>query len=64
MPKCNEHNNFADLDLPCPRCKKKTGIKVHNDTVLIRFPLYCSSCHREFCVNVVNLKLVQIHDKR
>ena len=36
----------------CPQCGSKTRVKVYEETVLIKFPLYCQKC------NVVKLKMV------
>ncbi len=42
----------------CPVCGGKTRVKVYEDTVLVRFPLYCPKCKREVRVDVVKLKMV------
>ena len=42
----------------CPVCGSKTRTKVYDDTVLIKFPLYCPKCKKEIRVNVVQLKMV------
>ena len=42
----------------CPVCGNKTKTKVYEDTVLIKFPLYCSKCKREISINVVQMKMV------
>lgn len=42
----------------CPICGSKTRTKVYDDTVLIKFPLYCPKCKKEILVNVVQLKMV------
>ena len=42
----------------CPVCGGKTRVKVYEDTVLVRFPLYCPQCKREVRVDVVKLKMV------
>jgi len=41
----------------CPICDGKTRIKVYEDTVLLKFPLYCPKCKKEIEINVVNLKM-------
>ena len=41
-----------------PICGSKTRTKVYDDTVLIKFPLYCPKCKKEILVNVVQLKMV------
>lgn len=42
----------------CPICGSKTRTKVYDDTVLIKFPLFCPKCKKEIRVNVVQLKMV------
>lgn len=42
----------------CPICSGKTRIKVHRETVLVRFPLYCPKCKKETNIDVVQLKMV------
>lgn len=42
----------------CPVCNGKTRIKVYQDTVLVRFPLYCPKCKKETLIDVVKLKMV------
>ena len=32
----------------CPSCGEKTRTKIHRDTVLVRFPLYCAKCKKEY----------------
>ena len=44
--------------VPCPICKAKTRTKVYEDTVLVKFPLYCPKCKKEYRINVVKLKMV------
>ena len=36
----------------CPICGSNTQTKVYDDTVLIKFPLYCPQCKKEILVNV------------
>ena len=36
----------------------KTRTKVYEDTVLIKFPLYCPKCKTEILIDVVKLKMV------
>lgn len=43
----------------CPACLGKTRIKVYEDSVLVKFPLYCPKCKKEFIVDVVKFKMVQ-----
>ena len=42
----------------CPICDAKTRTKVYEDTVLVKFPLYCPKCKKEIPINVVKLKMV------
>ena len=42
----------------CPRCQGKTRTKVYADTVLVKFPLFCPKCKKEFSIDVVQLKIV------
>lgn len=46
--------------LPCLNCDKKTDMKIHEDTVLINFPLYCPHCEQEILVNVVQRKIAKL----
>lgn len=43
----------------CPVCGRKTRTKVYEDTVLIRFPLYCPKCKKEIRINIVQLKMMK-----
>lgn len=47
--------------LHCPVCGRKTRTKVCEDTILLKFPLYCPKCKQETMVNVVQLKMT-IHN--
>ena len=53
----NEIENCS-LWIRCPICGSKTRTKVYEDTVLVKFPLYCPKCKKEIRVNVVKLKMV------
>ena len=44
--------------ISCPQCGSETKVKVYEETVLVKFPLYCPKCKKEFMVNVVKLKMV------
>ena len=46
------------LWISCPICKGKMRVKVFEDTVLLKFPLYCPWCKKETVINVVKLKMV------
>ncbi len=43
------NNRSATSFLLCPRCGRKTRTLVREDTVLIRYPLFCPKC-RYVCV--------------
>lgn len=53
--KKNERNS---LWVRCPVCGGKTRTKVYEDTVLVKFPLYCPKCKKEIRIDVVQLKMV------
>lgn len=53
----NEKQNCS-LWIRCPICGGKTRTKVYEDTVLVKFPLYCPKCKKEVRVDVVQLKMV------
>lgn len=42
----------------CPICGGKTRTKVYEDTVHVKFPLYCPKCKREILIDMVKLKMV------
>ncbi len=44
----------------CPNCNQKTRMKVREDTIIKRFPLFCPKCKRETLINVENNKLTVI----
>ena len=41
----------------CPSCDRKTRTKVYEDTVMLRFPLYCPKCRTEIRIDVMNFEL-------
>ena len=41
----------------CPICGGKARTKVHEDTVMYNFPLYCSKCKAEIRVDISQLKM-------
>ncbi|MBQ2724975.1 MAG: conjugal transfer protein [Clostridia bacterium] len=51
-------NEKPSLWVRCPTCGSKTRTKVYEDTVLIKFPLYCPKCKTEILIDVVKLKMV------
>ena len=46
------------LWIPCPLCGAKTKTKVYQDTILVKFPLYCPKCKKETRIDIVQLKMV------
>ena len=48
----------GSLWVHCPVCGAKTRTKVHEDTVLVKFPLYCPKCKKEIRINVAKLRMV------
>lgn len=46
---------------PCPVCKNRTHTKVYEDTVLVKYPLFCSKCKSETIIDVALLRLT-VHD--
>ena len=46
----------------CPQCGSKTRVKVYEETVLIKFPLYCPKCKKESLINVNNLKVTIVKE--
>ena len=47
-------NRKNSLWIHCPICGGKT--KVYDDTVLVKFPLYCPKCKKEIKIDVIQLK--------
>lgn len=35
----------------CPECSRSTKTKVHRDTILYHFPLFCPWCKKEYIIN-------------
>ena len=46
----------------CPICQGKTRIKVFEDSVLIKLPLYCPKCKHITRVDVVDRMLAYHHE--
>ena len=36
----------------CPVCGRKTRTKIHEDTILINFPLFCPKCRKETLIDL------------
>ena len=53
-----DDNRKSSLWIHCPICGGKTRTKVYEDTVLVKFPLYCPKCKKEVRIDVVQLKMV------
>ncbi|MFV0361929.1 MAG: cysteine-rich KTR domain-containing protein [Suipraeoptans sp.] len=41
----------------CPICQNKTRVKMRNDTILKKFPLFCPKCKQETLINVILLNI-------
>lgn len=50
------HDSQAEW-LLCPVCNNKTRIKLRQDTVIKRLPLYCPKCRKEILISVRKLKI-------
>lgn len=46
------------LWIRCPICNGKTRTKIYEDTILLKFPLYCPKCKKETLVDVLHRKMV------
>ena len=44
--------------LACPVCNGKTRTRVHEDTVLVNFPLFCPKCKAVTRINYVKQNMV------
>ena len=47
----------------CPICGNKTRSKVREDTVLLRFPLYCPKCRQETLIEVRNREVIGLRER-
>ena len=52
-----ENDKLTSRRVRCPLCKKKTRIKVNENTVLLKFPLFCPKCGKETIINVMNFQM-------
>ena len=43
----------------CPICGGKARIKIYDDTVMFKFPLYCPKCKKETRIDVMQLKIAE-----
>ena len=50
--------------LLCPVCGNKTRLKLREDTILEKFPLYCPKCKQETLINVqqMNMSIIKEPD--
>ena len=46
----------------CPICGNKTRLKIREDTVLEKFPLYCPKCKHETLIEVHQLNISVIKE--
>ena len=50
--------------LYCPKCNKKTRVKVYEQTKMENFPLFCPWCKTEIVVNVKNYTIVVVFNNQ
>ena len=62
MEEDQRQNNKEKHWLLCPVCKRKTRIRLREDTVLENFPLYCPKCRQETLINVNQLNISVIKE--
>ena len=43
--------------ISCPKCHKRTRVKVYENTVMVHFPLFCHWCKTEFIILYVAERL-------
>lgn len=59
---------MTDIDkdgwVRCPICGNKTRTKVHSDTILVRFPLFCPKCRRESVISIANNRISKEPDAK
>ena len=48
--------------LICPVCGSKTRLKLREDTILEKFPLYCPKCKQETLINAKQMKITVIKE--
>lgn len=48
--------------LLCPVCGNKTRLKLREDTVLEKFPLFCPKCKQETLINVQQMNMFVIKE--
>ena len=64
MPRdaCGANASLDENWLYCPICRKKTRVKIRDDTVLCRFPLFCPKCRREMLIDVMKTHITIIKE--
>ena len=55
----NTNNNQELQWLLCPKCGKKTRIKLREDTELKNFPLYCPKCKAMTLIDVKDFSIIK-----
>ena len=59
----DRQNKLQELQwLLCPKCGKKTRLKLRDDTELKNFPLYCPKCKNMTLVDVKNFTILKQTD--
>ena len=53
-----QSNKDDAIWIKCPYCNRKTKTKIYQNTVLIKFPLFCPWCRKEYIVDLVKRKMV------
>lgn len=48
--------------LLCPKCNGKTRLKLREDTVLEKFPIYCPKCKQEILINAQQMTVIVIKE--
>jgi uncharacterized protein YbaR (Trm112 family) len=46
----------------CPICHNKTRLKIREDTIMDKFPLFCPKCKQEKIINIQNLQITVIKE--
>lgn len=46
----------------CPVCRNKTRVKMREDTVLKRFPLFCPKCKQESLIEIEHFFIKVINE--
>ncbi len=46
----------------CPICGSKTRIKIRQDSILEKFPLFCPKCKKELLVNIKQFEVTVIKE--